>query len=383
MFLFSKKRSVTNEEKVLAYLKRAISSSRILDNVVYVYKYKLTIEPQIVKIDDKGLAKIIDLSFSIKHELFNEPFVETTTGIGETVEEAFQQSINNFLMGPLYSITNCINDKYDESFETNFFGKKKNWKLFKNSIQGIQEKEEKQNIHIWSVIKEKIKERLGNKRIYWVKVYIARFSNDEINSECHINGMYNSEISEYISECAEILEINEGICMLKQYFVIKQDIETYNKYEFSEEAVKGFTKKVIKALGNCNSKGKYEKAAGDIYKITKNKNLAYEIRKFVPEILCELVFSNINYVDKVTIVKENETESIKCYKNQFTNYYWIYNEVARDYYNHKIAEEEIKTILLLSSSYEIINKTLDDGIKIQDLKNVGIILHTAKEYVPA
>ncbi|OOM77985.1 hypothetical protein CLOBL_26400 [Clostridium sp. BL-8] len=382
MFLFNKKQVMTNEEKILGYLKKAIPSSKINGNGVYLSKYKLTIEPHIGKIDNNSLAKVVDLFFNIKHELFCESFIESATGIGKNLEEAFQQCVDHFLVGPLYVIKNCISGKSNENFETTFLGKRKGWQLFQGSIQGIRDEEEKKYIRIWSIIGEKAKARLGNKKIYWIKIYIGKFSNGEIISKCRINGVYNNEISDDISEYIKTWKGNRDIYSLKQYFLIKQHSETYSEYEFSEETVKEFTKRAVKVLGVCNSEEKLREVNDDIYKITGDLNLAYEIKSFIPEMLCELVFSNVKYGDRISIIKDNN-RSLEFYKNQFTSYYWIYSELANNYYHSNVLEEEIKTIILLSSSYEVINNALDTGTKIQDLKNLEITLYAFKEYIPA
>lgn len=382
MFLFNKKRRMTNEERILEYLNKVIPNSKINGNNVYLSKYKLTLEPHIRNIDDNGYIKVVDLFFYIKHELFCESFIEPITGMGETLDDAFQQCVGNFLIGPLHVIENCIKDKGDKNFETFFLDKRKSWQLFEGFVQGIRNEDEKRYIQIWSVIEEKIKERLGNRRIYWIKVYVGKFSNGEIISKCRINGVYNNDISEAISEYIKTWNSNKDIFSIKQYFIIKQNSETYSRYKFSEETVKKFTQKAIKILGDCNSKEKIEKLNANIYKITGNTNLAYEIRSFVPEILCELVFSNVKYSDRINIIKENYI-SFKFYKNQFTSYYWTYNEVANSYYNGKILEEEIRTIILLSSNYRNINNALNIGTKIQELKSAELILYAIKEYIPA
>lgn len=379
MFLFRKKRIMMNEEKVLDYLKKAIPKSNIQNEYVYIPKYNLIIIPQIKNIIYKDNMVVIDLSFNIECQLIMGNYVEFSTGIGITIDEAIKNSVTNFLIGPFYCIRNLIESKYSESFETNFFGQKKEWVLFESPIQGIVNNE---NINIWKHIGKKIKDRLGNKSIYCIKIYTSLFSNGDINSECYINGIYNDDIAECISRYIENLQFNSSTLSLKQYFLIKQDIETYSEYEFSEEEIKEFTRKSLKILGKCNTDEKRENLYSDIYNIIGNRNLAYEIKRFIPEIICELVFKNINYTDSITIIKENDNEIYQGYKNQFTNYYWIYNETAYSYYNNHLLDEEIKTIMLLSSSYEIIDNTLNNGIEIQNIQKVGMTFYVFKEYVP-
>jgi len=51
------------------------------------------------------------------------------------------------------------------------------------------------------------------------------------------------------------------------------------------------------------SEEKLKMLNNNIYEISGNLNLAYEIRSFIPEVLCELVFSNVRYSDSVSIIK--------------------------------------------------------------------------------
>lgn len=383
MFSFNNKKTVTNKEKILKCINRAIEDSEIQGENVFLPKYDLIIEPYVRNINENGNAKMVELLFVIKHKFFDEPFIESNAGIGINIEEAINQSVANFLLGALSGIRNCIDNEHSGNFETDFFEQRKSWSLTESSIQGIGEKEKEEHPHFWSMIGEKIKIRLGNKKMYWVKVYAAKLSNGELSCECSINGVLNNEITKDIKEYAKTWTVKTDLCSLKQFFIIKQDDETYNEYPFAENQVKEFTNKAIKILAGCNSKEKYENLDNDIFKITGNTNLAYEIRSFIPEILCELVFSDASYTDKFVIVKENEEEKTECYKNQFTSYNWIRDIVTNNYHNSNLSEEEVKTIVCLSASYNALNNAIKQGAKIEDLKNVGVGLRVIEGYVPS
>lgn len=385
MFLFSQKRTMTDEEKILEYLSKDISGCEIKGDSIYLLKYHLTIKPLIENIIDDEVAKTVDLKFIMNHEIIKESISELVTGIGETLEEAFHMCVKNFLAGPFYCIKNSMIGKYDERFETSFVGRRKIWSLFKGLINGLQSEEAKQNIRIWNIIGEKVKDRLSNKKVYLIKVDIIRYSTGEIDTKCFINGILNNEISSDILEYSKAIEIYLNSYSLKQYFIIRQDDKTYEECEISEEVVKEFTKRAINVLGNQNKdefEEKFRILDNDIYKITGNHSLAFEIMNFVPEILCELVFSNVNYTDEISIIKEDREKSFVCYKNQFTSYYSIYQEVLYNFFENKISEEEIRTIVLLSSSYKSINNALNNRMNIQNLKNVGITLYAYNEYIP-
>lgn len=382
MILFGQNKALSNSEKVLRCLINRIPDSTVRDGTVYLSKCNLTIETKIEKIDNSSLLKIADILFILKHPFFSEVYVESITGIGENIDKAIHKCVEGFLEGFLHCIRKCITNKPDECFETNFFGSKKLWSLYISNSQGKGYEKEKDDVDVWGAIGDKIKTRLGNKRVYFIKVYVSKHSNGEVISECYINEFYNYDISHMLLKCAENWKVKGNIFSYKQYFLIKQDDETYHKYEFSEEDVKEYTNHAIKILGNINSYENSNELDNRILNVTKNSNLAYEIRNLIPEILCEIVFRNVNYTDKITIISRDKAKKIKCYKNQFTSYNWIYNEVASNYFSNKISDEEIRKIVLLSSSYDTINNALNNGIKIQELNNVGISLYSNEEYVP-
>jgi hypothetical protein len=383
MFSFNNKKTLTNEEKVLECINNTIEDSEIQGKNVFLPKYDLRIEPYVRNINENGNAKMVELLFVVKHKFFNEPFIESNAGIGINIEDAINQSVANFSLGALSGIRNCIDSEYSGNFETDFFGQRKSWSLTESCVQGIGEKEKEEHPHFWSMIGEQIKIRLGNKKMYWVKVYAAKLSNGEVSCECSINGVLNNEITKDIEKYAKTWNIKTDLCSLKQFFIIKQDDETFNKYPFSENQVKEFTDKAIKILADCNCKEKHENLDNDIFKITGNMNLAYEIRSFIPEILCELVFSDASYTDKIVIVKENEEENTECYKNQFTSYNWIHDIVANNYNNSSLTEDKVKTIVYLSASYNALNNAIKQGAKIEDLKNVGVGLRPIEVYIPS
>lgn len=383
MFSFNDKKTLTNDKKVLECINRNIEGSEIQDNRVFLPKYDLTIEPYVRNIDEDGSAKVVEILFITKHKSLNEPIIESNAGMGVTIENAIEQSVANFSLGALSGIKNCIDEKFSRNFETDFFGQRKSWSLAESSIQGIGEMENEENPHFLSRIGEKIKIRLGNKKIYWIKVYADKFSDEKVNCECSINGVLNNEITKDLQEYARTWSVKTNFCSLKQFFIIKQNNETYNEYEFTEDEVKDFTEQTIKILADCNSEEKYKALDSQIYKIIGNMNLAYEIRSFIPEIFCELVFGSVGYADNIMMVKENQEENIICYKSQFTSYNWIRDVVVGNYYNSKLTEDEVKTIVFLSASYNAINNAVKDGAKLEELDNVGMGLRVIEGYIPA
>lgn len=378
---FKGKKEVTNEEKILEYLKKETNSQEISENKILLDKYNLSVGFKIRKIQEYEDLIMTEIAFVINHDYFGEPIIEIIAGIEENIDGALNLCVKNISSSVLQVITNALDDNYDETFESNFFAEKRSNSLTKGSIQNIGELEDVREIDFWSMLGEKIKDRLGNKKLYLVRVYASKLKSGDSICECRINGIVNEDITNHIKNYAEGWKSKSNFSSLKQIFVIKQSNETYNKYPCTKEQIIEFSHKSIKILSECDSEEKYNNIDNEILKITKDASVAYEIRTFIPEIFCELFFDEAHYSNKIILVKNNE--KIEGYKGQFTSYYWIYEWVVNIYNSRILSEQELKTIVSLSASYKAISESITKDRKMEEVKNILIGLCGPIGYVPS
>ena len=369
MYSNNNKKELTNDEKVLIFLLKNVSDSKkIGENKIIISNYNLTIEFKIIRMQEYEKLIMTEIAFLINHDYLGEPLVEVTSGVEENLDDSINQCVAGFSSSVLNVVIKALNNKVDEEFEGDFFNEKKKYSLTKGNIITIGERERDEEPDFWSMLGEEIKIRLGNKKLYLVKVYASKLKSGDLSCECRINGIINNDITNYINNYTNAWNIKTNFSSLKQFFVIKQKDETYIKYPYCKGEIIEFTHKAVKILAECRSEEQYNNIDKEIIEITEDANVAYEIKCFIPEIFCELLFNDAQYSNKIILVENNE--QIEGYKGQFTIYYWIY-ECVLSIFNAKIlSEQELKTIISLSASYNAIAESLTKGDNLKDLNNI-------------
>lgn len=374
------KLQLTNDEKVLERLRNIIEESEVENGDLVISKYNLTIKSHVMKIKEYGELIMTELIFVMNHESFGESFVESLAGVGKTIEEALNQGIANFINGVFDVIINSLEGKINEEFETNFFTLRKKWTLTRSSIQYTGKRLDNEDVDFWGLLGEEIKLRLGNKSLYLIKVYASKIKNGETRCECIINGILNKEITMIIEEYTKKWDVETKFSSIKEFFIIKQSDDTYIKYPYTKEEIMKFTNNAVKIIAECNTQEKYEKLDKDISSFIENIDVVYEVKSFIPEIFCELLFDEVEYLDRIVLVRNNEKND--GYKGQFTSYYWIYEAVINIYKSHRLTEAQLKTIVSLSASYNAISEEIKKGSKISDLNNILVGLCGPEGYLP-
>lgn len=368
-----------NEQIILNSLKNTICESEIIDDKLFIKDCGITVTPKIKSIENKKSFVMAELIFIVEHKEFSDTFIESTAGVGINDEEALKQGVANFALCSLCNFIDSLKGKITGSFETNFFGSKK-WDLTKSNIQCMGEGLKSNITDFWDIFEDKIKKRLGNKKFNWIKIFISKTSDNSSICECRINGAINIEITDDLKRLAKSIEFEGNFISLKQFFIIKQSDETYRQPVYSKEQIINQANKAIGIISMCDNQEKFNSLLLDIEKVTNDRNLAFELKSFIPEILCELIFSEVRYVDKVVLI--NGKDKINTYKNQFTSYYNIYESVSEMLYNKKIKKEDLKKIICLSATYNALEKALKENKKLEEIGTIGIGIMISDEYKP-
>ena len=125
-------------------------------------------------------------------------------------------------------------------------------------------------------------------------MYLSKAVSD-ISCECRINDIVSNEITEILNKTAEQWNITTQFCDEKQYFVLLQDKSTYVPYKFSREQVVKYTLETIDLYKDCNTEEKYDELFSNVYKICNDISLSLDLIRFIPEMLCQMVFTEAKY----------------------------------------------------------------------------------------
>lgn len=369
------KNELTNEEKVIKVLNNVIEGSNIKDGILHIEDIKLTIKAYVPNVNEK----ILQVIFILSNDKFDEDLIESVAGIGETVDAMIEQAVASFSFTALCGITKALRNEEGIDVKATYYDRTNKFKLYKSCMAVQGKKISGDSIDYWEMLGEEIKKRLGNKRVYWIKIYAAK-SEESISCECRINGLINIDITKIINEFAEKWDIENMLYAEKQFFILIQEESTYTPYKFTKFQVNEFIDKILEVYGKCDTQEKYENLQNEIFNITKDMNLTFELYCFLPEIFCELIYHEVGFQDEFILFQENKQTTM--FKEQITSYNWIYDNVYNKLKNNELTQEQIRNIVTCSASLNSINTALNEGSEIEDLCMSMLGFNVSKDYRP-
>lgn len=369
----SKNNNLTNDKKVIEMLKTKIKHSKFKDENLYLKDMDLTIEAHVSQIN----KTFIQVIFVLKNKVFDEDLFECIGANGENLNSAMENAIDNFLLTTLYVVTNALTNQKGEKFKVKYYDKVNEFTLYKNPIISQGNEKGVKTIDYWNLIRKEIEKRLGNKRIYYIKVYASK-SGNLTNCECKINGKVNISISQIVNKYIDKWNIGEAIYYEKQSFILIQENKTYRPYSFSKMHINHIIMKVLDLYKKCDSEEKYNNLYTEIFNFCKDSSLTTELFFFIPEIFCELMFSKVKYSEEIILLRGNE--KIQLFKEQIMSYNFIYDMIEKTIKSGYFKNEEITNIVFKSSLFNSINKALNSGNNIENLYMVPLAFNVDKNY---
>lgn len=147
----------------------------------------LDIATSIVESPDYHPSLIHLLIITKNADYFPQGITENIVGVGNTLEEKVQTVLDNYLATTFPAIADSFLDGHDPEIDFNdHTGILWHPRLGVLSLQG-QWAEEPQGEPIFDLLKDRLAAVLPNKKLNWLKVYVARYQDDEIIAECLLN----------------------------------------------------------------------------------------------------------------------------------------------------------------------------------------------------
>lgn len=353
-------------DKLHQYIKE---ENTIGNNSIHFKNYGIVIHSDIVKLEEEEGKAVAVVNFYVDVPIFDEIFFECATGISDTKEKALLSVIGSFILCILDGLLKFIRSGYHYGIAIEFLGRKKSFKVSETLIMKIGDKEDKDVDSFWFLIKDHISLRIYNKRAYYIKVYGANLGNGEVIGEVRINNVISKYLSDIVAKDVKNWETGTGFYSRKQFFFIEQSKNTYIAYPYTHKQIETFTYIVIQELSKCSTNGDYKKSRDNIKKLISDENLAMELFYFIPEICAENAFKDANHCEYIrAIIRGDE---YKIYKSQFTVYYMIKEVIMRGLQNGKLRKDVYQKLILISSTYNIISKSMKDG---SDISNINVKL---------
>ena len=316
-----------------------------------------TIDVQIGRLEENEGIKILQTIFIIRHDDFDEPLIEPVDSQGQTDEEASSMAVDIFCGGVWHPLDQSMTKKNPQHISVDFLRQHYDFDMYCQSVVRIGVKD-KQPTMLVNFIRNEIPKYLGSKKYYWLRIYLAKYKEKQI-IEVRINGSVCGELSKYFKSYVENeMKADEMFVSEKQYaiFVQRED----DKCPFKKELVMEAAKETIKMMTNIKNHEDYVAMTEKLEELVGgDKNIAAEIRVFIPEIFAKLTLGYREGDSLFLLEGEGEEQqSIEFKKTQLRTYFYLQQAVL-EYLSGKPTQEEVSRIVTNSVAFRELRKAID------------------------
>lgn len=316
-----------------------------------------TIDVQIGRIEESEGIKILQTIFIIKHDDFDEPLIEPVDSQGQSEAEAAVMAVDIFNGGVWHPLDQSMTKKNPQHISVDFLRQHYDFDMYCQSVVRIGVKD-KQPTMLVNYIRNEIPKYLGSKKYYWLRIYLAKYKDKKI-IEVRINGSVCGELSKYFNEYVENeMKADEMFVSEKQYaiFVQRED----DQCPFKKDLVMNAAKETIQTMTEIKSHEDYVAMTEKLEELVEgDKNIAAEIRVFIPEIFAKLTLGYREGDSLFLLEGEGEEQqSIEFKKTQLRTYFYLQQAVL-EYLSGKPSQEEVSRIVTNSVAFRELRKAID------------------------
>jgi hypothetical protein len=316
-----------------------------------------TIDVQIGRMEENDGIKILQTIFIIRHDDFDEPLIEPVDSQGQTNEEAASMAADIFHGGVWHPLDQSMTKKNPQPVSVDFLRQHYDFDMYCQSVVRIGVKD-KQPTMLVNFIRNEIPKYLGSKKYYWLRIYLAKYKEKQI-IEVRINGSVCGELSKYFKEYVDKeMHAEEMFVSEKQYaiFVQRED----DQCPFTKDLVMNAAKETIKMMTKINSHEEYIEMTNKLEELVEgDKNIASEIRVFIPEIFAKLTLGYREGDSLFLLEGEGDAQqSIEFKKTQLRTYFYLQQAVL-EFLGGQPTQEEVTRIVTNSVAFRELRKAID------------------------
>lgn len=350
---------------------------------LYCPEWEMTLTPKVVELTERQVT----LNIFINSPKWGNELFECVSALGKDSEQAIGMACGSFLFSFIQGLGKMERDEDPEYIRTEFAGKKHEWKAYKSDLVGLGESVaayvDSPDFY-WRLLKDDIIKRLGNQKLCYVKIYVAK-TDTQIIGECRIDDIKNEELSEIVAQSAVNWNI-EQFASQKMFFFIKQQSDTLIPYSYhgSEgfEILKSKVKIAMELFSECDTDKQYDTLITRTAEKIGDRVLAEECLSFIPEICAENAFHEIKYSEILDIMPAGQ-EKISCYKNQLSDYYSIQRAVLTLLSSGVFGDgtnEVYRKYIEYSAIGHAVSSILQKGSKLDNIKMTTLIYNVSADF---
>lgn len=353
-------KEIDHKMLVLQALDKKMEKGNLYDGCIIMPR-GFTIDVRVGKIEDRKLdttdsnmpdsVKLMQVIFIVTHDDFDEPLIDPVDAQGKTFEDAAKMAVEIFYGGVWHPLDQSLYKKSPVHIPVTYLNQHYDFDMYAQSIVRIGAAEKEKPTMLVGFIKNEIPKYLGSKKYYWLRIYLAKHKDKEM-IEVRINGSICNELNKFFKEYIDSWNAENIFICEKQYamFVQRGDDECpFTK----EEVVKGANFVVEKLIGIKNQE-EYIAMAKELDELIGNKDVAAEIRIFVPEILAKLT---LGYSEGDSLFLLDGDNKIEFKKTQLRSYFYI-QQVILEFLNTRPPQEAVQAIVSKSVAFRELRKII-------------------------
>ena len=351
---------------------------------LYVPQWEMTLTPKVVELSDRQAT----LNIFMNSPKWGNELFECASALGKDAKTAIGTACGSFLFSFVQGLGKMERDEDPDVLVTELDGKKHKWKAYKSDLVGLGESVaayvDSPDFY-WRLLREDIIKRLGNQKLCYVKIYVAK-TDSEIIGECRIDDVKNEELSEVVAQSAANWDIQQ-FASQKMFFFIKQQEDTVIPYPYwggeGFEMLKSKVKTAMELFYQCETEEQFDTLIPRTIEKIGDPILAESCLSFIPEICAENAFYEVSYSEILDIAPAGR-EKISCYKNQLSDYYLIQRAVLTLLSSGvfgKDTDEIYKKYIGYSAIGHAVSSILEKGSKLDNVKMTALIFNVSRNFV--
>lgn len=341
------------KELVLSVLDKKMEKGNLYDGCIIMPR-GFTIDVRIGRIEEKDDVKLLQAMFIINHDDFDEPLMDPVDAQGNTFEEAAKMAVDIFYGGIWHPLDQSMQKKNPLKVPVRYLRQHYEFEMFAQSIVRIGAAEKGQPVMLINFILNEMPKYLGSKKYYWVRIYLAKHKDREI-IEVRINGSVCLELSKFFVDYVKSWDAENTFICEKQCAVFVNQAD--DECPFTKQTVVEGAQFVLDKLVSVDSQEKYLAMTNELEEMVGDKNLASEIRIFVPEIMAKLT---LGYQEGDSLFLMEDGSNIEFKKTQLRSYFYIQQAVI-EYLSKQPPQENVQNIVRTSVAFRELRKLIQSA----------------------
>lgn len=353
-------KEIDHKMLVLQALDKKMEKGNLYEDCIIMPR-GFTIDVRVGKIEDRKLeattpdapdsVKLMQVVFIVTHDDFDEPLIDPIDAQGKTFEDAAKMAVEIFYAGVWHPMDQALYKKSPVQIPVTYLNQHYDFDMYAQSIVRIGGGNNGQPRGLTSFIKNEIPKYLGSKKYYWLRIYLAKHKDKEM-IEVRINGSVCVELNKYFKEYVDSWDAENMFICEKQYAIFVQRGD--DECPFTKEDVVKGAKFAIEKLIGIKKQEEYLAMANELDELVGNKDVAAEIRIFVPEILAKLT---LGYSEGDSLFLLDGDNKIEFKKTQLRSYFYI-QQVILEFLNTRPPQEAVQSIVSKSVAFRELRKVI-------------------------